>query len=198
VPPSSVPGGGTNCNLYTGTDIPPPPTSSGFLSRVPSSSLAARDLDELEARDPAKCTSTVKTTTTVTVKKICTTTQIATPPPSIIPHTGTLTTKIPTFCGGSPGINTASGVPSGDVVSLVFGYPYFPQTLVECCVACSKEYTANLVAAGSIKSVLECQCLIDTTGNNPGKSKICPNGVQVFDLKPKPKGNAVLGPCGKP
>jgi hypothetical protein len=121
---TSIPSGSTNCNLYTGTDIPPPPTSSDNISLIPSSSLNARDVDGIEARDPAKCTTTVSTTSTVTVKKICTTTQIASPPPSIISRTGTLTIKIPSFCGGSRGINTYSALPSGDIVGEdASGYP---------------------------------------------------------------------------
>lgn len=191
--------GGTNCNLYTGTDIPAPPTSSGFNSIIPkSSSVAARDPDELEARHPAQCTSTVVTTATVTVKKICTTTQIIAPAPTIISRSGTLTTKIPSFCANPPGINTYSATPDGLQVFEASGYPFFPQTVVECCVACSKFYIANLVASGFIASGLDCECLIDTGASNPGKSNICPNGIQVFKPKPKKNGNVILGPCGKP
>jgi hypothetical protein len=80
---------------------------------------------------------------------------------------------------------------------LIFGQS-FPLTVIECCVACSKAYITNLVASGFIKSGLDCQCLIDKTGNNPGKSNICPNGIQVFKPKLKKKGNVILGPCGKP
>lgn len=186
--PYSHPPNPIHCAYYTGTDIPPPPSSAPALSVNPppasSGGVQARD------PEPAKC-KTVQTT--ATVEYLCVVTQLVYPPPDIISKTGVLTTRVPDFCAQPPKRSTGQ-IPEGDIVCPL-SYPYFAQTDVECCVYCSEQYK-SFVAAGFIPSGLDCQCLINRGTNYPGKSKFCPRGIQPYALGAK-KGQALLGACGK-
>ena len=176
----STPANPETCSLYTGTDIPPPPSSSAA-----SASLQARDAD------PATCT-TVQTT--ITVEKLCTITQLIYPAPSTARKNSVLTTSVPDFCASPPKDSTGE-VPDGNKV-FDLGYPYFARTAVECCIYCSEQYK-NFVASGFIPSGLDCECLVNTSGDYPGKSNFCPHGIEPYAFK-KGKGHALPGACRKP
>lgn len=173
-----------NCGYYTGTHIPPPPSSVPPASSLPASSVQARNAD------PAQC-STVKTTQAV--KYLCIETDLIYPPAVKISKKGTLTTKVPDFCAAPRGKPTGNG-PAGNVI-FDLSYPYFAQTLVECCIYCSEQYK-DLVAAAFIKSGLDCECLINNGTRYAGRSSYCPRGIEPYALGKK-KGNALLGPCAK-
>lgn len=155
----------------------------------------------------AICT-TVKTT--VTVEADCTETDLVYPPAYKTHKKGTLTTSVPSFCTNQP-VKPKGGTGKGNTI-FDLSYPYFPQTFVECCVQCSlcsrlrserssnslagSEQYYDLVAAAFIKSGLDCECLVDTDGNHPGKSNFCPHGIEPYVLGTKP-GNTLPGPCRK-
>jgi hypothetical protein len=124
------------------------------------------------------------------VEYLCIETDLVYPPPVQTHKKGALTTSVPDFCTGAPKIPGGNGV-GNSIYPL--SYPYFAQTTVECCIYCSEQYY-NLVAAAFIPSGLDCQCLVNTAGRYPGKTRFCPRGLKTYDLGAK-KGHALPGPC---
>jgi hypothetical protein len=100
-----------NCAYYTGTDIPPPPSSAPASSANPSAPASSGDI-QARGPEPAKC-KTVQTT--VTVEYLCIATMIISPPPIQTHGKGVLTTSVPDFCAQPPKRSTGE-VPDGDKV----------------------------------------------------------------------------------
>lgn len=140
--------------------------------------------------DAATCATA---TATKTISYICKETYLIYPNPVLTHKKGTLTTQVPSFCTNQP-VRVLSNGAGNSIFDL--SYPYFAHTTVECCIYCPEQYY-DLVASASIKSGLDCECLVDTDGNYSGKSAFCPHGLEPRHLGSKP-GNALPGPCRKP
>ena len=104
---------------------------------------------------------------------------------------------MPAACASSAYYGNGNGV--GDQV-VPLGYPYFPQTGVECCVVCYNYPGGNCVAAAAIGDgaggLAECDLLVKTEqmgGAAPG----CSLGVEDYPFgTPQSDGNVYPGPCG--
>ena len=114
--PYSHPPNPINCAYYTGTDIPPPPSSAPASSANPAPAASGG----VQARDaePAKCT-TIQST--ATVEYLCLVTQLIYPAPVQLSKDGVLTTRVPDFCAKPPKKSTGE-VPDGDKI-YDLGYP---------------------------------------------------------------------------
>lgn len=162
-----------SCSYRTEKETSPPP------------SAATLDIGDA---NPSSCQTT---TTTMTVERQCTVTEIIYPNPVKVHQKGVLTTSVPEFCASTPQKSTGE-LPDGDNVYSL-GYPYFAQTAVECCVYCSEQYY-NLVASDYIRGGEDCECLVNRGNTYSGKSRVCPRGIQPYEFRAK-LGSALPGPC---
>lgn len=129
----------------------------------------------------------------MTVEYLCVETDIGYPPAATVSMDGVLTTRVPESCTANPkATRHKDNTPPGDVVFPLM-YPYYPFTAVECCVACTQQYD-NVVASAFIPEVFTCECLINNGTNYPGKSQVCPRGIQPYAFQ-KASGFALPGPC---
>jgi len=154
------------------------------------------------ARPPRRCTSTTTLTTTITTTDrttTSTTTATVYPVPSFVSGTGVFTTTVPAACASTPYYPSGNG--DGNTILYAEGYPYFPQTSIECCALCFQQ--ENCVASAVIYAddeqtlLAECELLIHVNGTQPGPNVQCPLGIQDYDFgAPQSDGNVYPGPCG--